>query len=210
MVLSDNTVAFVPKEKLDQDTPYQVTFKLSEVIETPEALGDFKFTVRTIKQDFLVSILDLQSYSSSYNYVNGRLRSADAMDIKTARKLITAEFEDKSLKVKFDDKKSTPTDFRFIVDSIKRGAKDDQLEVKWDGDGADVDREGSISFPIAAKGSFKVLKIEQGDDTNQMITIMLRRAQPSRLSHKRLLIDDAQAVILSSKGNFIGGISYHW
>lgn len=171
LVLAGNTVAFIPSGKLDQDTPYQVKFKLSEVIEVPKELAEFRFTVKTIKQDIAVSALDLQSYSRDWQYLNGRLRSADQLDTGAAKKILDAEFAGQNVKIKLDAEKSTPTDIRFRVDSIKRGSSDGQLQVEWDGSKADIDREGKLHFPIAAVDHFKVLKIEVGDDTNQMVRI---------------------------------------
>ena len=54
VALSSNTIAFIPVKKLKQDTEYQVSFHLSKVIKTSKELSDFNFTVKTIKQDFII------------------------------------------------------------------------------------------------------------------------------------------------------------
>ena len=61
VALSENTVAFIPEKKLNQGTEYQVTFKLSKIVAVKKELEDFKFTVKTIKQDFIVNTHDIQS-----------------------------------------------------------------------------------------------------------------------------------------------------
>lgn len=171
MALGNNTIAFIPKKPLENGKEYQIRFRLDQAISTPEGLEEFRFTVKTIKQDIIARIIDLQSYDQTYQYANGQLRSADALTAEEARKVISARFQDKDLKIKFDDKKSSPTDFRFIIDSIQRSSEELPLLLTWDGDEIDVDRKESLEFPIAAKGDFKVLRMEPGENGTQEIRI---------------------------------------
>lgn len=172
VALSPNTIAFIPKDKLDQNTLYQITLKLSKIYDNvPKDLADFNFSVKTIKQDFLVNALDLQSYSKDYYYLNGTLKTADNLSFEDAQKIIQAEQQSNRLKVKFDKAASTKTEFKFVIDSIRRFDDDSQIEIAWDGDDVDIDTKGKLTFPIPGKNRFKVLKIEVGDANNQSILI---------------------------------------
>lgn len=172
VALSNNTIAFIPKDKLDQNTLYQITLKLSKIYTTvPKDLADFKFSVKTIKQDFLVNTLDLQSYSKEYYYLNGTLKTADDLSFEDAQKIIQVAQKSEKLKVKFDKSASTKTEFKFIIDSIQRFDMDSEIEIAYDGDDVDIDTEGTIKFPIPGKNQFKVLKIEVGDVNNQSVLI---------------------------------------
>ncbi|HSD06919.1 hypothetical protein, partial [Flavobacterium sp.] len=66
VALSSNTIAFIPEKKLESGTAYQVTLHLDKlnpkVAEKHKELSEFNFTVKTIKQDFIVNTLDIQSY----------------------------------------------------------------------------------------------------------------------------------------------------
>ncbi|NUY81541.1 hypothetical protein HUK80_11580 [Flavobacterium sp. MAH-1] len=169
--LSKNTIAFIPEKKLDPNTVYQIKLKLGEIIKTPKELSEFKFTIKTIKQDFVVNTDDLQSYSKEYQYLNATLKTADGLSFEDAQKLVIARQDGKPLKVKFDKNKSTATEFKFVVDSIARPEDDGEIEIFWDGDPADIDRKGSLKFPISGRNSFKVLQIEVGDENNQTLLI---------------------------------------
>ena len=73
VALSPNTIAFIPKENLEPDTEYQVTFKVEKIVtldEKSKNLASFNFTLKTVKQDFLVTTEDIQSYSKDYQYLN--------------------------------------------------------------------------------------------------------------------------------------------
>ena len=171
IALSTNTIAFIPEKPLDPNTQYQVTFHLSEVIKTPEKLKDFNFTFKTIKQDFIVTTNDIQSYSKDYQRLNCVLKSADELSLETAKKLVTAQQKDQKLQVKFDSSIKSGTEFKFVVDSIKRYVEDTTLEIAYDGNDFDIEQKGTIKFPIAGKDNFKVIDVEVPDNSNQTLLI---------------------------------------
>lgn len=173
VALSNNTLAFIPKKKLDQNTLYQVTLDLSKITNVPkEELQKFNFSFKTIKQDFTVTTNDLQSYSQNYYYQYGVIKTADELDFEEAKKLIEAEQDGNDLKIKFDKDASTKTEFKFLIDSIQRKDVADVVSLKWDGDAADIeDQEGETQIEIPAKEVFKVLNIKIGDENNQSVLI---------------------------------------
>src|SRR5690554_4645320 len=171
VALSSNTLSFVPENKLKPDTEYQIKFNLKKVIEVPKDLSEFRFTVKTLKQDFTVFTNDLQSYSKDYQFLNATLQSSDVLDFETASKLVEATQNGKKLKVKFDKVASTKTDFRFIIDSIARPEDDGKILISWNGKPFDIDQKGNLEFDIAGKNNFKVIGTEVGDSENQSLFI---------------------------------------
>ena len=171
VALSNNTIAFIPKNKLKANTIFNITLHLSEIVNTIGELKDFKFSIKTIQQDFIVSTQDLQSYNQNLYYLNGTLKTADDISFDDAQKLIQAEQNSANLKVKFDKLLSTKTEFKFIIDSITRFEEDSELTIKWNGDPIDVDNKNELLFEIPGKNNFKVLKIEIGDENNQSLLI---------------------------------------
>lgn len=167
VALSSNTVALIPKERLKQDTEYQISFHLDELKEVEKELKTFNFTARTIKQDFAVSILDLQSYSKDYQYVNCVLNSADNLDIETAKKLITATQNNKNLKIKFDADLSGTKEFKFVIDSIQRFEDDSKIQISWDGKSFDIDQKGIMEYDIHGKNNFKIVSVEVQEETTK-------------------------------------------
>ncbi|MNK16757.1 hypothetical protein D3C87_349270 [compost metagenome] len=176
--LGDNVVAFRPAKKLDQDKEYRVTLHLSKFIEVPGALKDFKFRVKTIKQDFLVTTQDLQSYNRDVQFLNCTLKTSDQMDVATARKLVTAEQDGKELKVRFDEKAGTATEFHFIIDGIKRKIENGKIKINWSGKSVDIDTEGSMDFEVPGKDNFKVISLSAEMKDNQ--TLLINFSDPIR------------------------------
>lgn len=202
--LSNNTVAFIPEKKLDANTVYQIRFKLSDVIKTPKDLAEFRFTIKTIKQDFVVNTDDLQSYGKNYQYLNATLKTADGLSFDDAQKLVVAQQDGKPLKVKFDKNKSTSTEFKFVIDSIVRPEDDGQIEISWNGDPVDIERKGKLAFPISGRNNFKVLQIEMGDENNQ--TLLINFSDPLEKDQDfsgLVAIENAENLRFATQGNVL-------
>lgn len=171
IALSQNTLAFVPKNKLDQNTLYQVTLNLGKIKSVPKELEEFKFSFKTIKQDFVVKTEDLQSSDKETYYLNGIIKTADVLDFDEAQDLIESSQNGDDLKVVLDKEESTATEFKFRVEGIKRFDETSEVELEWDGDGADIDQEGKMKVEVPAKNDFKVMSIKIGDENNQSLII---------------------------------------
>ena len=171
LLLEGNTIAFRPDKKLEQDKEYRITLHLSEMAEVPDELEDFNFRVKTLKQDFIVTTLDLQSYNKEYQYLNAVLKTSDVMDAALAKKLVNVTQEGNKLPLRFAKKKGEATEFYFVIDSIKRKDNDSQIAINWDGKAADVKKSGNSAFTILNKNKFKVINIALGPDDNQSLHI---------------------------------------
>ena len=171
VALSNNTIAFIPEKKLDQNKEYQVTLHLSELTNVPSKLKDFNFTIKTIKQDFMVTTNDLQSYSKDYQYLNGVITSSDDLDFETAKKLISVNKEDKAVKVKFVKELSNKKEYKFVIDSIKRQVEDSKIKISWDGTPFDIDQKGEMLYDIPGKSNFKIVSAEVEKDNNQVLLL---------------------------------------
>lgn len=171
MSLGNNTLAFVPDKPLENGKEYQVRFHLDKATAVTEGLEEFRFTVKTIRQDATVKILDFQSYDNEFAYVNGQLRTADAITLETAKKMVSAYYTNEDIKIKFDAKNSSPTDFRFIVDSLKRFDSNVTFTLKCNTEIIGQKRIENLDFPIAAKGNFKVMRIVGGGNGSQEVSI---------------------------------------
>lgn len=176
LALSPSTIAFIPTKKLRSDTEYQVTLHLSKLIKTPKELDDFKFTVKTIKQDFIVTTADVQSYSSKYQYLNAGFKTADDMDFETASKLISAEQNGKKLKIKFEKTSAAASEFKFIIDSLQRYDKETNLKITYDGTPFEIDQKGSIDYSVKAKDNFTVVNARVSHDSGE--TLLLNFSDP--------------------------------
>ncbi|QZK91476.1 hypothetical protein K5V07_13605 [Flavobacterium sp. CHNK8] len=208
IALSSNTIAFIPEKKLESGTEYQVTLHLDQlnpkVAEKDKTLSNFNFTVKTIKQDFVVNTLDVQSYSPEYQYLNAVLKTADNMDLETAKKLIEAEHNGSDLKIVFEKTNAVGKEFKFRIDSIQRLESKSNLEIKYDGSDFDIDQKGTIDFPITALKEFKVVKTEIQEGDNQTLSINFSEPLEKGQDFKGLVaIQNTNNLKFSAQGNVL-------
>ncbi|MCC9071892.1 hypothetical protein LNQ49_09900 [Flavobacterium sp. F-65] len=210
IALSSNTVAFIPEKKLKAGTEYQVTLNLDKLITLPKKgdddkdLSKFNFTVKTIKQDFIVNTLDVQSYSKEYQYLNCVLKTADNIDVETAKKLVLASQNGKNLNIKFDKTATSGKEFKFIIDSIQRFSAASNLEISYDGNDFDIDQKGKMDFPITAINDFKIIKVEIPDENNQSVLINFSEPLEKGQDFKGLVaIQNTNNLKFSTQGNIL-------
>jgi len=181
IALSQNTVVFKPAKPLKQHTSYQVSFHLDDIIDVPKALSSFNFTLKTIKQDFVILTKELQSYDKDWQFLHAVLRSSDQMDAKSVAKIVSVEQSGRALPIRFEEVR-TGTEFKFIVDSIARPKADSKITLAWDGSVLDIDQKGKEDIEIAGKENFKVMKATIAEDNAQLLMVNfsdpLKKNQP--------------------------------
>ncbi|OOV19908.1 alpha-2-macroglobulin [Flavobacterium sp. LM4] len=208
VALSPNTIAFIPEKKLKPGTEYQVTLNLDKLITLPKEkekeLSDFNFTVKTIKQDFTINTTDIQSYSKEYQYLNCVLKTADNIDVETAKKLVEARQKGNNLKIKFEKNSGYGKEFNFIIDSIQRYSEATNLEIIYDGNDFDIDQKGQIDVPITNINEFKIVKVEIPDGSNQSLTINFSEPLEKGQDFKGLVsIQNTNNLKFSTQGNLL-------
>ncbi|UOB19203.1 alpha-2-macroglobulin family protein [Abyssalbus ytuae] len=172
IALDNQTVSFIPESPLQQDTEYNFTLELDEIIpDIPSDLKNFSFKVKTIKQQFHVATDNLQSYSKDWQYLEGTLRSSDKLNIETAKQLITAVQNDKKLQVRFDKNLKEGTQLTFKIDSIKRNIEDSEIKISWDGTPFNIDTKGESTLKIPGQNNFSVVEVNVFDGATQFIEI---------------------------------------
>jgi uncharacterized protein YfaS (alpha-2-macroglobulin family) len=208
VALSSNTIAFIPEKKLESGTEYQVTLHLdklnSKVAEKDKTLSNFNFTIKTIKQDFVVDLLDVQSYSKEYQYLNCVMKTADNMDFETAKNLVEAQHNGNDLQLIFEKSNAVGKAFKFRIDSIQRLDSKSNLEIAYDGTDYDINQKGTIDFSITALNEFKVIKTEMQEGNNQSLSINFSEPLEKGQDFKGLVaIQNTSNLKFSTQGNVL-------
>lgn len=167
VALNNRTIAFIPEKGFKQDTEYNFTLVLKDIVnDIPKDLKTLVFGIKTQKQQFNVYTEPLQSYSKERQFINGQLRSSDLMSLQTAKELISISHKGNSKKIKFDDAIKEGTQFYFKIDSIQRYKDDTELEITWDGTKHDIESSGKNTIKIPGKNNFIVLEalVQTGEE----------------------------------------------
>jgi len=89
------TIEFRPEGKLDPDKSYSADFKLGKIITVDSKFEDFKFSFQTVKPDFTINFIGLQTATNTSldkMKLSGVLQTADNEDPAEIEKIITANF----------------------------------------------------------------------------------------------------------------------
>ncbi|MCF8713788.1 hypothetical protein JM658_03025 [Joostella atrarenae] len=172
VALNNQTIAFIPEKRLKQDTEYTLELNLEAFIEDlPSEFEEFTFKVKTLKQQFNITTSNLQSYSRDWQYLEGSLRSSDVMDLETAKSLVAAYQNSKSLAIKFDGTIDEGTQIPFKIDSIQRFEDDSELEIIWDGNSQGIHDKGDTKVNIPGKNNFSIVEVNTYEGENQYFEI---------------------------------------
>ena len=172
VALDERTIAFIPEKGLEQDTEYQFSLNLEDIIkDLPDDLETLTFSIKTLKQQFNIYTDALQSYSKDRQYLTGQIRLADEFPLDMAKQLVTASHKGKSINLKFDDAIKKGTQFSFKIDSIPRFEEDSELKIFWNGSSFNIDSKGENTIKIPGKNNFTVLNATVETSENTMILV---------------------------------------
>jgi len=167
------TVEFRPEGKLDPDKSYAGDFKLNKIIDVSGKFEDFKFSFQTIKPDYTVSFIGLQTATNTSldkMKLSGIIQTADNEDSGEIEKIITANFVN-PVHISWEHNPVAKT-HHFVVTQLTRGnGLINQLTVNWDGSSLNIDKKGSQQFDIPAVGDFRVLDIKAVQDNDQYVLV---------------------------------------
>ena len=159
--LDKRTLIFKPDAPLKSNTTYTVTLHLKKLFPIKKEFKKYKFSFSTIKQNFKINTNDLQSYSKNWQYLKGNIQFADEIDLKNAKKAITATQNAKKLNLKWDsDNALNGKYFNFTIDSIQRYDDDSTIAINWNGKKLNIDNKGENSFKIIGKNNFSVVGVQ--------------------------------------------------
>ena len=205
--LPNNTLSFVPEERLKNDQKYYITFHLSKIASVDSALKDFKFLVVTTPQDFTVELLDLQSTEEDTYTYNGTFTSSDWLSIEQINKILEAKLGSNKVKLQVaGDPKNEVTTAPFTLSSLKRTPETQNLALIWDGKTIDVDKSGNLQEKIPAKGVFEPFKIIQNPDKADNKTIWINFSDALNKSQNfegLITLNHTDPIKFSTEGNLL-------
>jgi len=159
--IDSRTIKFQPEEKLKPNTNYEVSFRLSKLVQVPDSMKTMVFGFHTISQDFEVVLDGSRAYSAQSaekEKLMGFVMTADAESLEKIKPVISATQNGKNLPVSWsqDEQKRKHS---FTVDSIARGKKESTVQISFNGKSIGVDKKGNLSHKVYALDDFTLTKI---------------------------------------------------
>lgn len=167
--IDTRTLEFRPDKRLPSDQAYTASFALDKLVsDLPKELHTMKFSFRTMRQGFDVSIDGMKTTDKKTmrsQQLRGTVITADAADAASVEKLVTVMQNGKALTIRWEHEGDNVT-HRFTVDNIVRGDAAGKVTVSWDGKVIGVDSKSANEIAIPSLKDFKVtdVRVEQGQE----------------------------------------------
>jgi alpha-2-macroglobulin len=164
-LVNDRLISFTPTEALKENTIYTVKVKLDKLIEVDNKHKEFAFQIGTYKQSIKIENVlteTIDDFDITYQRVRGTIQCADIYDTNAAKKIISAVYKGKQIKVKteFDDKA-----IHFTIDSISRNESHENILINYDGKAIGAPQTSNQELTISGLKQFNVtaVKVNEGD-----------------------------------------------
>lgn len=172
VVFKDNTVAFIPSEKLENNKDYKVTLHLDQLFNNVKSdRAQMVVTLKTIPLDFSVSLNSPSLISKDWYRIEGILKASDFVNFNKILKVISINYEGKLPKLNFEKSSEYSKNVSFTIDSIKRFDTDKSLKIKWNGTAINSNSKGNREFTITGKSNFKLLEAKVFNEGKQRVEL---------------------------------------
>ncbi|MBX2972836.1 MAG: hypothetical protein KF797_07030 [Flavobacteriales bacterium] len=198
------TLAFLPDERLAQEKTYTVSFKLGDLIAVPSGLETFKFQVITVRQGIDARVSDMRSLSPTDLAWQRLIVAVHTSDDATGQDLegcFKASQQGRKLALTWEHEPNGLY-HRFTVDSVMRGEVASTVEIAWDGDRINSDDEGTLPFTVPSIGELSLISATTDSEGEQKATLLFSDPLDADQDMSGLVgITGAEDVRVSVEGN---------
>lgn len=160
------TIRFKPSKRLSSGQKYEVSFRLSKLVQVPDNLSTFTYSILVLRQNFEVAVNNVKPYVKTElarQRIEATLTTADFAENEVVEQMVTAKQADKSLKITWNHTADGKL-HDFIVEDVARQDKPGTVTLTISGSPLGVDRVDDLPVEIPSLGDFKVtqVRVEQG------------------------------------------------
>jgi uncharacterized protein YfaS (alpha-2-macroglobulin family) len=171
--LDSRTVEFRPETRLISGQVYEVSFKLSKLLDVPKNLETFAYTFQVIPQNFEVTIENVKPYIKTElkrQKIEGIFFTADFAATEGVEGAMTASQDGKSLKITWShlaEGKQHP----FVIEDVSRAEKSSKVSLNINGKSLGISQTDTRDVEIPALSDFKVVNVKVEQSSNQHVII---------------------------------------
>lgn len=169
---SPRQLVFTPASELPSGGLFRATLASEGLLGLPEDLGDYWFAFEVIEQDFEVWLDGLEAVSGREDdlVLTGTVVTADFADGDAVEDIIAAEQGGRRLEMWWIHAENG-TDHGFTVQGVTRGARDEEVRLRWDGGSIGVSSRGRRDVTVPGQDVFRVTGARAESDDRQYAQI---------------------------------------
>jgi uncharacterized protein YfaS (alpha-2-macroglobulin family) len=203
---AEDLLIFKPDVSWPAGKSISAKLDLGKISEVPDQFSNFEFQFSIITPSFTVypgSLVSIGEKERKMKRIEGKLVSADAMDLAEVEKLMKASSEQGNFAIKWEPGAGR-NEFNFMIDSLPRIEKAYQVLIEWDGDPIDIDQQGEYTYEIPSIFDFLYLGSTLGQGEEQYIDIILSDpVDPSQDLNGLVYLKEGDPVRLVTDNNII-------
>ncbi len=206
ILYSEDMLVFQPANSWPAGKNIRASFNLGKIIDSPPQISNFQFQFSIITPSFSIypgNLVSIGEKDKKMKKIEGRLVSADVMDLEDVQKIIRAASGSEKFEVRWEPGAGR-NEFVFIVDSLSRKEEAYNVLLSWDGSPLDIDVEGEYTYEIPSIFDFKYLGTNVGQGEEQYIDIVLSDpVDPSQDLNGLIYLSEGDQVRLVSDNNIV-------
>jgi len=202
----EDMLIFKPDSEWPSSRTIKASLSLGKIMDVPDQFSTFNFQFSIITPSFSVypgNLISTGEKDKKMKKIEGKLISADVMEINEVQKLLKASSLQTSYPVKWEAGAGV-NEFNFVIDSLQRREESYQVDIEWDGKPLDIDQKGNYTYEIPSVFDFLYLgtNISQGEE--QYIDILLSDpVDPSQDLNGLVYLKEGDPIRLVTDNNII-------
>lgn len=171
--LDRRTVEYTPDARLISGQQYEVGFALARLVEVPDELREFEYTLQVIPQNFEVTIGNVKPYVKTEltrEKIEGTLQTADFAEAKDVEAMVAANQEGKDLKISWNHVQDGKL-HQFTVEDVARKEDESVVNLSVNGENLSVKESQDIAVVIPGLNDFSITSIKVDQSASQHIVI---------------------------------------
>ena len=175
ILYAEDMLVFKPSEDWPAGKSIKGILNLGKILDVPDKFSTFEFQFSIIQPSFSVypgNLVSTGEKEKKMKKIEGKLVTADVMDIKDVEKLLTATSNGKDFPVKWETGAGM-NEFNFVVDSLPRMENPYNVKISWNGRPLDIDLKDEYTFEIPSINDFIFISANVSQGEEQYIDILL-------------------------------------
>jgi alpha-2-macroglobulin len=206
VLYSEDMLVFQPAGSWPAGKTITATLNLGKILEVPDNFSFFIFHFSIITPSFSVypgNLISIGDKDHKMKKIEGKLVSADILDLDDVKKLLKAGSDQASYPVKWETGGGV-NEFDFVVDSLPRNESAYNVTLNWNGNPLDINSEGECSYEIPSVYDFTYLGSRTGQGDDQYIDIILSDpVDPSQDLNGLIFLREGDKVRLVADNNIV-------
>lgn len=166
------TFRFSPRPHFNAMTDYTLSFNQKEVLKDQDLEMnslDFQFSILPVKMNIDFGKLE-PSEVPGVHRLSGELSAVIPLPVEEVERMLAIEYPVSKTNISWEHSNHLKS-HRFIVEGIKRGAKQEALLIKWDAKKLKSDLKGQRNLTIPARDEFKVVAFDVSQSGGKEIVV---------------------------------------